>query len=125
MVYKDIEYSRESNGIFNLIINGKGCIVGIIDYIPKKYGENGYYCYISLIIIKSQYRSKGYGKRVLKEIEESVHRVYGINQFWASVQINNEKGIRFWKDQGYMIYSEPELQPDTTVVVHIKKGKGV
>ena len=125
MVYKDIEYSKECNGIFNIIMDEKGGIVGIIDYIPNKYGEDGYYCYVSLIMIKSQYRNKGYGKRVLKEIEESVHIQFGINRFWASVQINNEKGIRFWKDQGYMICSEPELQPDTTVVVQMKKEKRI
>jgi RimJ/RimL family protein N-acetyltransferase len=91
MVYKDLEYSRESSGIYNLIMDENGCIIGIIDYIPYKYGKNGDYCYISLIMIKSQYRSQGYGKRVLREIEESVHRAYGISQFRASVQINNEK----------------------------------
>ena len=122
MVYKDLEYSKESNGIFNLIINEKGDVVGILDYIPNKNGKNGDYCYISLIMIKSQYRNMGYGKRIIKEIEELVRREYGITQFRASVQLNNEKGIRFWKDQGYMICSEPELQPDTTVVVHMKKG---
>lgn len=123
MVYKDIEYSKESKGIFNLIKNENGLIIGIIDYVPNKSGENGDYCYIALIMIKSQYRNKGYGKRVLEAIEESVQRQFGINRFWASVQINNEKGISFWQDQGYTICSEPELQPDTTIVVQMKKGK--
>ena len=52
MVYKDLSIPGIQRNIQS-IMDENGCIIGIIDYIPYKYGKNGDYCYISLIMIKS------------------------------------------------------------------------
>ncbi len=124
MVCEDVAHSRESHGIFSLVVNEEGDTIGVVDHVPNQCGEDGIHCYISLLMIKAQYRYQGYGKCIIKEIEDTVHRLHGINQYRVSVQTNNEQAIRFWEGQGYVICSDPELQPDTTVVVHMKKGIG-
>lgn len=39
----------------------------------------------------------------------------------APYVVINTKGIEFWLSLGYGIISEPELQYDTTIVLHMRK----
>jgi collagenase-like PrtC family protease len=50
-----------------------------------------------------------------------MQKQYRVGKIFVSVQVNNPKGIKFWERQGYKIFSGPELQIDTTVVLHMSK----
>lgn len=121
MVFKDIESSAKTGGIYCLILNKEEEEIGIVDFIPNMYKENPRYGYISLIMIKSEYRNKGYGKKVVDLIEGIMQKQHQVEKVFVSIQENNAKGIKFWERKGYKIFSEPELQPDKTIVLHMEK----
>ncbi|WBW97448.1 GNAT family N-acetyltransferase [Oceanirhabdus sp. W0125-5] len=120
MVLSDIEYS-ERNGGYYCTICCNNHVVGIIDFIPSMYKKQQDCAYINLIMIKQEYRNMNIGKAVIKVIEEWLKKEHKISSVYISVQENNTKGIDFWISQGYQVISKPELQEDTTIVLHMRK----
>lgn len=121
MVLNDIDYSQKCGGCYCTIFYDAN-IVGIIDYISTINEKRPNDSYINLIMIKKDYRSRGLGQKVLETLEEYFIKENRISSIFISVQENNPKGIAFWIRQGYEIISGPELQEDTTVVLHMKKA---
>lgn len=120
MILGDIEYS-EKNGGFYCIICCDNIVVGIIDFIPNMYNNQQSSAYINLIMVKKEYRNNNIGKKVIRIIEEWLKEEHKITSVFISVQENNIKGIKFWLSLDYEIISEPELQYDKTIVLHMRK----
>jgi len=120
MILNDIEYSEKNGGCYcNIYYDNK--VIGIIDFIPDMYEKQRGTAYINLIMVKKEYRNKNIGKKVIMIIEEWLNKEHKVTSVFTSVQENNTKGIEFWLNLGYEIISEPELQYDATIVLHMKK----
>ncbi|MCQ4921538.1 GNAT family N-acetyltransferase [Tissierella carlieri] len=120
MILSDIEYSERNGGCYCTICCDNK-VIGIIDFIPDMYEKQRGTAYINLIMVKKEYRNKNIGKKVIRIIEEWLNKEHKITSVFISVQENNTKGIEFWFSLGYEIISEPELQHDTTIVLHMRK----
>jgi ribosomal protein S18 acetylase RimI-like enzyme len=120
MVLSDIEYSECNEGCYCTICYDNN-VVGIIDFIPNMYEKQQGIAYINLIMIKQEYRNMNIGKSVIETIEEWLKKKHKITSVFISVQENHTIGIEFWIKQGYEVSSEPELQEDTTIVLHMRK----
>ena len=74
----------------------------------------GYVCYfqkenelhLSLLIIFNEFKSKGYGKIVMNEIEQYAHK-QNKNITLSSFKAN-EGAVKFYKSMGYVVTSEDE-----------------
>lgn len=122
MVLVDLEQSARNQGRFCTISTGEnGPLVGVVDYLPWGYGGDPHLAYIELLMIDPACRSQGWGRRVVRWVEQEVSRQVGIEAVLVSVQANNPLARRFWERQGYRVYAGPELQPDGTTVLHLRK----
>lgn len=120
MVLEDLGHSRDIGGIFCGIYSD-GMMVGILDLVPDNWeGEKGC-AYLSLLMISLQYRNRGIGSKVVRAAETAITKSKNIRTICAGVQVNNPAAIAFWNKMGYKIDSEPELLPDKTVAVKLKK----
>jgi ribosomal protein S18 acetylase RimI-like enzyme len=121
MVLKDIEISKNEGGIFCGIHTPDGKMIGIIDYVPNNYRGNPHAAFLSLLMIASPYRNKGIGKAVVDAFESKVTKGARVTVVFSGVQVNNPQALRFWQRNGYRVVSEPELYPDQTTAVDLRK----
>jgi ribosomal protein S18 acetylase RimI-like enzyme len=121
MVQKDLEISKEENGVFCGIYAGGNRMIGIVDFIPKGYDQKPDRAYLALLMIAKSYRYQGIGARVVRLIEIEIMKDPDIQYIYSGVQVNNAPAIKFWSKMGYQIYAGPELMPDQTTVYHLKK----
>ncbi len=68
-----------------------------------------------------QYRNQRHRSKVVRAAETAITKSKDIRTIRAGVQVNNPAAIAFWNKMGYKIDSEPELLPDKTVAVKLKK----
>lgn len=121
MVLKDLETSQNENGSFCGIFNMSGKMIGIVDYIPRNYDDNPTTADIALLMIAAPHRKTGIGKAVIETIENEIRKDPVITKIVSGVQVNNPQAIRFWKERGFRIVSEPKLRPDQTIVFDLQK----
>jgi ribosomal protein S18 acetylase RimI-like enzyme len=57
---------------------------------------------LSYIFLK-EYRTKGYGTKVLGFVEEYFKQDYSMNKFCVLIMENNETGLKFWSKNRYYI----------------------
>src|SRR5512134_1193177 len=70
MVLKDLELSREQNGIFCGIHNAAGEMIGVLDYVPANFEGDPQAAYLALLMIAAPHRKQGIGKAVVEAFEE-------------------------------------------------------
>lgn len=58
-------------------------------------------CIIDLIAVSKTYQNKGYGSKMIKELEKHINLEYGSNQLLVGTQINNIGGINFYTKCGF------------------------
>lgn len=121
MVLKDIETSQHDGGIFCGIYNAERTMIGIMDYIPNNFEGEAHQAFLSLLMIARPFRVQGVGKAVVERIEQVIRKDPRITTILSGVQVNNPHAIRFWERNGYRIVSEPELLPDHTIAVRLRK----
>ncbi len=121
MVLKDLEISKEEDGIFCGIYTTDGKMIGVVDYVPAHYQGNANVAYLSLLMIDSSFRSQGIGKAVFDAVETEIRKNPLVTTFLAGVQVNNPQAVRFWQRQGFAIVSKPKLLPDQTTVYDLRK----
>jgi ribosomal protein S18 acetylase RimI-like enzyme len=121
MVAQDIDHSRGDGGVFCGIFDRAGQMIGIVDYIPHSFEGNPQHAFLSLLMIAQPYRRSGLGSEVVRMVEQAVMQNPQVTAILSAVQVNNPAAIRFWRHQGYAIVSEPELQPDGTTTVRLRK----
>lgn len=98
MLYEYIANSK--NDIYSdrqvrmMIENECGCVVGIVDIInfdPKHMrAEVG-------IVIKNDYRNKGYAKSTLSRVKEYSLNVLHLHQLYAYVDVENKQSLRLFE----------------------------
>ena len=122
MVLRAVQDSDSKHGVYYGIYLLSSDMVGVLDMLPLEIENQVDSVNLNLLMITPQYRRQGIGTQVLRVIESEVYKKTGISQFTTSVQVNNPDARRFWEKNGYSAFSEPELQPDSTKVVHLKKA---
>lgn len=76
----------------------------------KRIGFAGFYhndrklrrAFLSMIMVMPEYREKGYGTRLLKEVEHECHED-GMRILAVQVRTDNQKGIRFFENSGFSV----------------------
>jgi ribosomal protein S18 acetylase RimI-like enzyme len=121
MIEKDMQISKEAGGIFCGIFDEDNHMIGIVDFIPNNFEGNPNHAFIELLMIAVSARRKGFGGEVMQLVEKEISKNPNITDILAAVQINNPNAIRFWKNIGYEIISEPILNPDGTTVYKLCK----
>lgn len=85
-----------------MIENGEGNVIGIVDIInfePKHLrAEIG-------IVIKDEFRNKGYAKATLFNIREYSLKVLHLHQLYACVDVENERSLRLFEKCGFIASS--------------------
>lgn len=121
MVEKDLEMSHEDEGIFCGIYNTEGTMLGIVDYIPNNFEGELHQAFLSLLMIAQPFRSQGIGQAVVDWVEQEIRKDARMTTILSGVQVNNPQAVRFWERNGYQIVSAPELMPDQTIAVRLRK----
>jgi GNAT superfamily N-acetyltransferase len=103
MVTSDIETSHRQGGIFCGIHTACGRMVGVVDFI-----------------LAASHRNRGLGTEIIELVEKEMADAY-VKTILSSVQVNNPRALRFWQMNEYRIVGGPELQPDQTTVLHLRK----
>ena len=120
MVRTDLETARQVGSTFYAITLPSGEMAGILDFLPSGYTNNPRQAYLALIMIALHHRRAGLGRDLLRLMELNLHR-RAIHTFAAHVQINNPASLAFFQSAGFVICSTPQLQPDGTTSVELRK----
>ncbi|MBI5294365.1 MAG: GNAT family N-acetyltransferase [Chloroflexi bacterium] len=72
-------------------------------------------------MIAAPFRNQGLGKAVVAAMENEIRKDAKINTILSGVQVNNPQAVQFWQRNGYRIVSEPNLLPDQTIIVDLRK----
>lgn len=122
MVLKDIELSKEGNGVFCGIYTENGRMIGVVDYIPCDYCGAPDTAYLELLMIASSYRKQGVGKAVVEAVENEIRKNAKVTTIVSGVAVNNPQAIQFWQRNGYQIVSGPKYYPGQGTGFDLRKG---
>ncbi len=116
MIYNDMEYSERVKGLFCGIWGISGTHLGILDFIPEIREKTAF---ITLLMIAGPYRNMGIGAEIVTALRHYLVATREIKTIESAVQINNEKGIVFWKKCGFNISEQAEPQADGTTTYRL------
>ena len=122
MVKYDIAQSQQENGLFCVISNRAGLIIGVMDFAPQRGGPGT--SHLALLMIAAPFRRFGYGKTLIDAFEKYLVKTYKSKVLKAGVMVNNPLAIKFWKRMGFNISPTPEPQPDKTTIFRMSKNIG-
>jgi ribosomal protein S18 acetylase RimI-like enzyme len=95
---KSIKIFLEKNpNICFVAVNKDKAIIGTI-----MAGNDGRRGHIYHLMVKSEYRKKGIGKKLLKKTEKALKKE-GIRKIFLVVFKKNKIGNKFWENNGYKI----------------------
>ncbi len=118
MVSADIEHAANSAGVYCVIEDSDGSLIGVLDFVPE-YTEHA--AFLSLLMISSDRRNRGYGRAIMTGLESYLRQHYETRHILSGVQTNNDHGIRFWKKCGFDIGHVARALDDGTVAYDMKK----
>ena len=121
MIEKDMQISNEAGGLFCGIFDDNQNMIGVVDFIPENFEGNPNHAFIELLMIAMPARRKGLGREVMQAVEPDNSRNPNITDILSAVQVNNPSAIRFWKNLGYEIITEPVLNLDGITVYKLNK----
>jgi ribosomal protein S18 acetylase RimI-like enzyme len=121
MVLRDLENSKEENGIFCGIHAADGRMVGVVDFVLKGFQGDPHSAFLSLLMIDSSFRNQGIGQAVFKAVENEIRKDRTVTALFSGVQVNNPPAVKFWQRNGFAIISEPKLMPDQTTAIELRK----
>ncbi len=122
MVQADLRHSANVGGTFYGIVDDRGVLLGVVDFVPAGFGGCPEHAFLELLMIARPYRSAGLGAHVVRLVEAAIQQqAPQVTAVLSAVQVNNPVAIRFWQRQGYQIVGEPEAQPDGTTVYPLRK----
>ncbi len=115
MVDADLDLSEHEGGQFCAIIDPlNGQMMGVVDVIFSHYQGDPQAAYLELMMIAAPYRNRGLGEAVFRWVEQTLRASGCIRTFYAGVQVNNPKAVRFWQRMGFKITSQVKHMPDGT-----------
>jgi len=118
MILADIQHSKESGGLFCVVIDCNGNMIGVVDFVAELTKGTAF---LSLLMISYRFRNRGIGKAIVKGLESYLMHTYGTHTIESGVQTNNEPGIMFWKKCGFEIGRIARALDDGTVAYDMKK----
>ncbi len=121
MVLQDVETSRNEKGIFCGVCAPDGRMVGVVDFVPCGFNGAALVAFISLLMIVPTLRNRGIGTRILKLVEDKIKVIGRVSEIQTAVQLNNPAALRFWQRNNYRVFGSPELRPDGTAVLYLRK----
>ena len=124
MVLKDIGSSRREGGMFCCVFTTGGQMIGVVDFVPQNFEGNPQAAFLSLLMIASPFRRRGFGTAVVELVEDEIKRDARITILLAGVQVNNPQARQFWQKMGYGIAGKAQLQPDRTIAFRLRKDIG-
>lgn len=118
----DAEYTREQEAFnehglvygnppekqkrFGFVASKDGEFVGASSGLAQKYKDQyGKYFYLSDLLVEDKYRKSGYGKKLLKLLEDKVKSL-GIIYIWTWTA--GYEADEFYKKQGYEVFTKFE-----------------
>jgi ribosomal protein S18 acetylase RimI-like enzyme len=96
-------------------------MLGIVDFVRAGWLGNPETAFLSLLMIASPYRARGFGAEVVRLLEAEIIRSGQVRIIQSGVQVNNPNAIQFWLRMGYKIVSGAEDHPDGTTVFRLEK----
>jgi RimJ/RimL family protein N-acetyltransferase len=117
MVLADIRHSLARGGLFCVIENKAGSIVGVLDFVATSRST----AFLDLLMISRDHRDRGTGKSILFALERYLGQTHGVDRMESGVQTNNLAAIRFWKRCGFVIDEKPHALEDGTVAFEMSK----
>lgn len=121
MVLHDLAQAADDGSIFCGICTLEGAMVGVVEYAPKPSKGDSKCACLSLLMLAREHRSRGIGSAVLAAVETELRENSQVAAIVAPVQVNNPRALAFWQRHGYRVVSGPELQPDHTTVLTLRK----
>ena len=109
---KDVEEAFSHYCILKYVVEGK--TIGSV----RAYEENGT-CYIGKLMVHPYFQGKGYGKELMRAIEE---RFEG-SRFELFTGCNSKKNIPFYEKLGYKGYKKEKLPREDTIFLFMEKLK--
>lgn len=110
-VFNSIDYDQFSNQISQFILRQNVFFLDIFLFssgepigLVKGSINKDKIVWINSLVINTPYQSSGYGKLVIKLLEEYFKQRYDIEKFCLSVYKSNNLGINFWNKCGYTNY---------------------
>ncbi|MCX6829863.1 MAG: GNAT family N-acetyltransferase [candidate division Zixibacteria bacterium] len=117
MVYSDMECSERAKGLFCGIWNISGTHLGILDFVPEIREKTAF---VTLLMIARPYRNRGIGADIVTALCQYLVASRAIKTIESTVQINNERGIKFWKKCGFHMSEQAEPQADGTTTFRLR-----
>ena len=77
----------------------KSCVIGFIKTEPKKINGRRR-LYISSVIIDKREQGKGFGKILMKDIEQKA-KAQGFDEITLDVSADNERAVKFYEKLGF------------------------
>jgi len=102
------------------IFSPSGRLDGVADLAASHFEEQTHLGCIALLMIAADQRGQGLGRNVVHYLEDEA-AARGTTEMVVHVQVNNPGAGRFWQCQGYNVCGAPELQPDGTTTVEMRK----
>ncbi|SCZ11171.1 GNAT family N-acetyltransferase [Alkaliphilus peptidifermentans] len=102
---QEIEEMKKAN--FKTLIvkeNINDTVIGFIDFSPMEE------CYLSLLMVHSLYRSKGYGKEIYDEFENYTRIINAKRIRIDAVYNYNKEVLQFWENRGFNEIEEIQLK---------------
>ncbi len=96
-------------------------MIGVVDVVPSGFEGDPRAAFFSLLMIAASFRRQGIGTAVVQRVENEIWKDAEVTSILTAVQANNPQALRFWQDHGYRFISGPELQPDQTTTVRLRK----
>jgi ribosomal protein S18 acetylase RimI-like enzyme len=121
MVRKDISIARREGRRFCGVFTAEGTMIGVVEFLPSGFEGKPQLAFLSLLMIAAPYRNQGLGASVLDFVEREIRKDSEITAIFSAVQANNPKAFQFWQGKGYRLVGEPQLQPDKTTTVLLRK----
>jgi len=121
MVLKDIGSSRHECRKFCCVFTTGGQMIGVVDFVPRNFKGNPHAAFLSLLMIASPFRRRGFGTAVVELVENEIKRDARITILLTGVQVNNPQARQFWQKMGYDIADKAQLQPDRMIAFRLRK----
>lgn len=121
MIRRDLQGSQQLDGVYCVIFNPAGTMIGVVDVVPRRYQGDPALAFLELLMIAAPYRSQGLGAEIMRAVESFIRQDGMVKALLAGVQANNPGAIRFWQRMGFRITGGPTLEPDQTICYSLRK----
>lgn len=121
MIQRDLTTTAGEGGYYCAVQTSAGELLGVVDFIPGGFEGHPDQAFLELLMLPVEQRGQGLGARVLACLEEALRLDPRVSWLLAGCQVNNPGALRFWQKHGFEVIKPPEVQPDGTLCVLLRK----